>query len=197
MEENLSAEQIGARLHELRRQRQLTLQMLAERSGVSRAMLSKIERGEKMPTVVLALRIAQALGLTMSQLLGVVEQRAVVLLPKRQQLIYRDPESGVERQLLSPPFEGQHLEFLRYILPQGAVIGEVPAHPRGVEKYVLVEQGQLCVSVAGQEYQLDAGDMLYFEADIPHRYENKGSGRCSYYLVATSGNGSFEKESML
>lgn len=189
MEENLSAEQLGARLHELRRQRQLTLQELAERSGVSRAMLSKIERGEKMPTVVLALHIAQALGLTMSQLLGVVEQRAVVLLPKRQQLVYRDPESGIERQLLSPPFEGQHLEFLHYILPESITIGEVPAHPRGVEKYILVEQGQLCVSIADQEYLLEAGDVLYFEANTPHRYENRGSGRCSYYLVATSGTG--------
>jgi transcriptional regulator with XRE-family HTH domain len=197
MEENLSAEQLGARLHELRRQRQLTLQELAERSGVSRAMLSKIERGEKMPTVVLALRIAQALGLTMSQLLGVVEQRAVVLLPKRQQLVYRDPESGIERHLLSPPFEGPHLEFLRYVLPEGATTGEVPAHPRGVEKYVLVEQGRLCVSIAGQEYLLEAGDTLYFEADTVHRYENRGSGSCSYYLVATSGKGSFDKESLI
>lgn len=182
------AQNVGARVKKLRTGQGLTLEALAELSGVSRAMLSKLERGEKNPTLVVAAKIAQALHVGLTDLMGVAEsRRAVVLIPKSSRMIFQDPETGFERQLLSPAFESRSVEFVRHVIPRGATSGELPAYRRGTEKYIVVEQGILRVVIEGQGYSLRAGDTLYFEADIPHRFDNAGKGVCSYYLVVSYG----------
>src|ERR671913_744786 len=82
---------LGGRVRELRRRRGLTLEELAERSGVSRAMISKLERGEKNPTLVVAAKLADGLGVTLSQLVEMEEQRAVAVVPKEGRMVMRDP----------------------------------------------------------------------------------------------------------
>jgi transcriptional regulator with XRE-family HTH domain len=182
------AQNVGARVKKLRTGQGLTLEALAELSGVSRAMLSKLERGEKNPTLVVAAKIAQALHVGLTDLMGVAEsRRAVVLIPKSSRMIFQDPETGFERQLLSPAFESRSVEFVRHVIPKGATSGELPPYRRGTEKYIVVEQGILRVVIEGQGYSLRAGDTLYFEADIPHRFDNAGKGVCSYYLVVSYG----------
>ena len=120
--------------------------------------------------------------------MGVADaRRAVILIPKSQRMIFRDPETGFERQLLSPAFESRNLEFVRHVIPKGATSGELPAYKRGTEKFLVVEQGRLRVVIEGRDCVLDAGDTLYFEADAPHRFDNTGKGVCSYYLVVSSG----------
>ena len=81
----------------------MTLEDLATRSGVSRAMLSKVERGEKNPTIGIAKRIAHALDTTLSFLTGGLEDRqAVVVVRHNQRHVFRDSETGFERHLLAP-----------------------------------------------------------------------------------------------
>lgn len=177
---------VGARVRELRNRQGLTLEALADASGVSRAMLSKIERGEKNPTLVVAAKIAQALRVGVTDLMGVAEKRrAIVLIPESRRMIFRDPETGFERQLLSPTFESRHVEFVRHVIPKGASSGELPPYKRGTEKYLVVEQGKLRVVIEGEECLLNEGDALFFEADAPHRFDNAGKGVCSYYLVVS------------
>ena len=170
----------------MRRERGLTLEGLAGRSGVSRAMLSKVERGEKNPTLVVAAKVAEGLGIPLSRLLGVEERREVVVVPRERRPVMRDPETGFERQLLSPNFGGRGVEFVRNLVPQGSTSGEFPPHRRGVEEYIVVEKGRLRAVLGGEEYLLEEGDSLYFEADVPHRFDNAGEGDCSYYLVIVS-----------
>ena len=186
IEETVSAAHLGTRVRTLRHQQGLTLDALAERSGVSRAMLSKIERGENNPTLVVVVKVALGLGIRTSQLIGVEERREVVLVPKERRMIFRDEESGFERQLLFPTFEGNGIDFVRHVLPPGVTSGDMPAHKRGAEKYVVVEQGRLKVVLPSADYLVDGGDALYFECDVAHRFENAGEGTCSYYLVIAS-----------
>ena len=174
------------RVRELRRGQGLTLEALAERSGVSRAMISKLERGEKNPTLVVAAKVAEGLGITLSELLGSEEQREVVVVPREKRMVMRDPETGFERQFLSPSLGGRGVEFIRNVVPEGSVSGEFPPHRRGVEEYLVVEKGHLRTILAGEEYLLKEGDALYFEADVTHRFENAGTSECSYYLVIVS-----------
>ena len=181
--EAIYGERLGARVKELRRRRGLTLKDLAERAGVSRAMISKVERGEKNPTLVVAAKVAEGLGVTISELLGVKERREIVVIPRERRMTMRDPESGFERQLLSPTFGGRGVEFVRDVVPHGSTSGEFPPHRRGVEEYVVVEKGRLRTFVGDEEHLLEAGDALYFEADVSHRFDNAGDGECSYYLV--------------
>ena len=186
MVEAVSSGRLGGRVKELRRERGLTLEGLAHRSGVSRAMISKLERGEKNPTLVVAARLAEGLGVTLSRLAGAEERREVVVVPRERRMVMRDPETGFERQLLSPTFAGRGIEFVRNVVPEGGTSGEFPPHRKGVQEYVVVEKGELGATLGGEEYRLREGDALYFEADVPHRFDNLGSGECSYYLVIDS-----------
>ena len=170
----------------LRRWRGLTLEELASGSGVSRAMLSKVERGEKNPTLVVAAKVAEGLGVALSELLGTEERREVVVVPRERRPTMRDPETGFERQLLSPPFSGRGVEFVRNVVPEGESSGRFPPHRRGVEEYIVVEKGRLRAVLGGEELVLREGDAFYFEADVPHRFDNVGEGECSYYLVIVS-----------
>ena len=184
--EAIYGERLGARVKELRRRRGLTLEDLAERAGVSRAMISKVERGEKNPTLVVAAKVAEGLGVTLSELLGVEERREVVVVPRERRMVVCDPETGFERQLLSPTFGGRGAEFVRNVVPNGSTSGEFPPHRRGVEEYVVVEKGRLSIAIGGEKHLLEEGDALYFEADVSHRFDNAGDGECSYYLVIVS-----------
>jgi quercetin dioxygenase-like cupin family protein len=149
-------------------------------------MISKLERGEKNPTLVVAAKLAEGFGVTLSQLVGMEERREVVVVPREKRMVMRDPETGFERQLLSPSFGGRGVEFIRNVVPEGSTSGEFPPHRRGVEEYVVVEKGNLRAIIGGEEYLLKEGDALYFEADVSHRFDNAGDGGCSYYLVIVS-----------
>lgn len=187
MVEAVSSGRVGERVKDLRRERGLTLDMLAGRSGVSRAMISKLERGEKNPTLVVAAKLAEGLGVTLSRLAGAEERGEVVVVPRDQRMVMSDPETGFQRQLLGPVFGNRGVEFVRNVVPEGSTSGEFPSHRKGVEEYMVVERGELKAVLGGREYLLQEGDALYFEADVPHRFENAGSGECSYYLVINSG----------
>jgi transcriptional regulator with XRE-family HTH domain len=182
----VSSGRLGGRVRELRRGRGLTLEELAELSGVSRAMISKLERGEKNPTLVVVAKLAGGLGVTLSRLAGTEERREVSVVPRERRMVMRDPETGFERQLLSPNFVGRGVEFIRNEIPEGSTSGEFPPHRRGVEEHIVVERGSLRAILGGEEYLLREGDALYFEADVRHRFDNAGEGECSYYLVISS-----------
>jgi transcriptional regulator with XRE-family HTH domain len=187
--EEVVSGRLGRRVRALRRERGLTLDGLARRSGVSRAMISKLERGEKNPTLVVAAKVAAGLGVSLSQVVGVEERREVVVVRRERRMVMRDPETGFERQLLSPSFGGRGIEFIRNVVPIGSTSGEFPPHRRGVSEYVVVERGRLRALLGTDEYFLERGDALYFEADVTHRFDNAGEGECSYYLVIDSNAG--------
>ena len=186
MVDAVSSDRLGVRVKDLRRERGFTLEELAARSGVSRAMISKLERGEKNPTLVIAARLAEGLGVSLSRLAGVEERREVVIVPRENRMVLRDPETGFERQSLSPTFAGRGVEFIRNVVPEGSTSGDFPPHRRGVEEHIVVEKGNLKATLDGEEYDLRQGDALYFQADVPHRFDNAGGGDCSYYLVISS-----------
>lgn len=150
-------------------------------------MISKIERGEKNPTLVVAARVSEGLGVTLSQLAGTEDRREVVRIPSDRRMVMRDPETGFERQLLSPAFGNRGVEFIRNVIPHGSTSGEFPPHKRGVQEYIVVESGRLAAILDGEKYAMEEGDAIYFEADIAHRFDNLGEDECSYYLVIDSG----------
>ena len=184
--EAVSSGRLGVRVRDLRKDRGLTLEELAAASGVSRAMISKLERGEKNPTLVIAARLAEGLGVSLSRLAGVEERREVVVVPRERRPVLRDPDTGFVRQSLSPTFAGRGVEFLRNVVPEGSTSGDFPPHRKGVEEHLVVERGELEATLGGERYLLREGDALFFEADVPHRFDNVGRGECSYYLVISS-----------
>ncbi len=177
---------LGDTIRRMRTARGLTLADLAKRSGVSVSMLSRIERGEKNPTVPLACRIAEALETTLSHLVGEQPRHDVIVIPRAERPVVVDPVSRFERHILSPTFPSRGIEFLLNVIPAGASSGEFPPHRPGVEEYLAVAQGILEARLAGRPYRLGPGDALYFAADVAHQFTNVGRGPCTYYLVINS-----------
>lgn len=177
----------GDRVRMLRDQANLTLDQFSKLSGVSRAMLSKVERAEKSPTIGIAKRIAHALNTPLSVLMGdATGQGAVALVKKSERPIFRDPETGFERHLLSPIMAGMPVEIVLHRLPARASTGKLPPYPSGVGKHVLAIRGKVVVGFELQEITLEEGDSLYFDANVEHRFDNPTAKLSEYYLVIST-----------
>jgi transcriptional regulator with XRE-family HTH domain len=175
----------GDRVRLKREQANMTLDQLAKLSGVSRAMISKVERGEKSPTIGVAKHIAHALGANFSALMGdeAATRRAFALVRKEQRQIFRDPKTGFERHLLSPLMPGMPIEVILHRLPPKTATGKMPPHPSGVTKHVAVLRGRIVAVIENAETVLEEGDALYFDADVEHGFENRTARPAEYHLV--------------
>jgi len=179
--------QLGTQLKRLRRQQQLTLEVLAEKSGVSRAMISKIERGQSQPTTPVVGRLAEALRVGISTLVGAYpgpkKQTPVQVFRAGEQAGYRDPATGFERRSLSPVGAGRGVDVAMNSLPPRGVSGVFVAHSPLVEEHVIALHGRLRVRLDDAHYDLAPGDALFFRADVSHQFENLGRGACRYLIV--------------
>lgn len=175
----------GDRVRSLREQADLTLEQLSKLSGVSRAMLSQVERGGKSPTIGVAKRISHALGASFSSLVGDegATKRTFAIVRKDQRQVFRDPETGFERFLLSPLMAGMPVEVVLHHLPAKTSTGKLPGYPAGVTKHVIASRGSVVVGIDSVETILEEGDSLYFEADGEHWFANQSSGAAEYYLI--------------
>lgn len=170
------------RLKAERHQRGLSLETLAAASGVSRSMISNIERGTKAPTVLVLSRLATALGVTVSRLLGEDQAQRVIKRPVSDQPCIIDAE-GWQRRILSPALPGVEFEFIRTTIPPRVTLGSFAGHAAGSREYVAVETGELSVTVDGTEYWLGPGDALYYAGDATHAFSNPGDAVCVYYTA--------------
>ena len=173
---------MGERIRVERVRQGRSLDDLANVAGVSRSMLSAVERGEKVPTILVLHRIATGLGSNVTRLLGEERAAPVILLRHVEQDVARDP-SGWERRNLAPVLPGVDFEFMRTTIPPEVDAGEFPPHPAGSREYVAVERGSLRLTVAGGVYLLRAGDSIYYEGDCRHAFANPGPEECIYYLA--------------
>lgn len=175
---------LGLRIKALRTERKLTLEELSQRSSVSRAMLSTVERGEKSPTLPIIVRIAGGLGLSLSALLGAeLDQADIAVIRAAERLFFRDPETGFERWVLSPAHLDNGVEFVLHRIPPGRSTGLLPPYLVPTEKYIAVSEGQLTVYVDNKPHFLKAGDSMYFEVKSPYRFVNDDDRlACSYYM---------------
>jgi transcriptional regulator with XRE-family HTH domain len=174
----------GGRVRALRDAAGMTLEQLAQSSGVSRAMLSKVERGEKSPTIGIASRIARSLQASLTELTG--EQATdgtAVVLRRADRPIFRDPETGFERHLVSPSKGSGRVEVVYHYLPAGASTGMLPPFPAGTEKQVVVTLGHLILEFKDSKVHLGPGDSLFFIADVEHGLINSTDEPCGYYVV--------------
>jgi transcriptional regulator with XRE-family HTH domain len=182
---------IGARIRALRDAMELSLRDLAERSGVSAPMLSQVERGETSPTLAVAARIASGLELTLSQLLRLDEGATVAIVrPADRRPGTSDPRSGHQAEILTPPLPGQRAELSRHVLKPRAATGgpgDPPMHEPGSRESALVQAGRVVLAIDGVRYDLDAGDCVTFDADLPHHFENPGPDDAVLLAVVSAG----------
>lgn len=173
---------LARRLKLEREARGWSLAEVAGRSGVSKAMISKIERGEVSPTAALLARLASAFGLTLSTLLLRAEQQAGRISRAADQMQWTDPATGyVRRQILVTP---EHpIELVEVSMPAGGRV-DFPASTYAlIRQVVLVQAGELIVIEGGERHCLAAGDCLAFGPPSDVTIANESSEPCRY-LVA-------------
>lgn len=173
---------LAARLRAEREARGWTLADLAARSGVSRAMASKVERNEASPTAALLGRLSAAFGLTLSQLFARVEGGGQVL-RAQDQPTWRDPETGFVRRSLSPSGDAP-LELVHGELPPGTEIAyPAAAYSFIADQQLVVLEGLLVIVHGDDRHALGPGDCMRFGPPQRTSFRNEGSHPCRYVVA--------------
>lgn len=181
----MSDADIGARIRTERLERGWSLTELAERSGVSRAMINKVERGESSPTASLLGRLSGAFGLTLSTLLARAEgARGGRLARAADQPKWQDPASGYIRRQISP-VQGSdiRLDLVHVALPPGASITFPAASYAFMRQVILVLGGHLTFVEGDVAHELEADDCLELGTPADCTFRNETDAVCAY-LVA-------------
>ncbi|GAB3256064.1 helix-turn-helix domain-containing protein [Chitinimonas naiadis] len=174
---------LALRLASLRQEHGWSLDELAEKSGISRATLSRMERCESSPTASLLGRLCTAYGRTMSRLLAEVEAAPVQHTQQAGQAVWVDPASGFIRRSVSPPSAGYRVDLIEGEIPAGAVIRYDTAPVPGVEQHIWMLSGVLDYTLGNQTFTLQAGDCLSFRLFGATRFHNPGSTPARYLIA--------------
>ncbi|KER68279.1 MULTISPECIES: XRE family transcriptional regulator [Burkholderia] len=173
---------ISQRIRIERESRGWSLGDLAERSGVSKAMISKIERGAASPTAMLLGRLSGAFGLQLSMLLSLAEQSGERLSRHAEQLVWQDPETGYLRRAVSPR-NGGMLELVEVNLPAGVRVSYPSSAFTFQHQQIWVQQGTLTFDEGELTHELRTGDCLQLGPPAPCTFFNAGTETCVYVVA--------------
>lgn len=175
--------QICERMRELRKKKRWTLEQLASLSGVSRSMLSQIERGAANPTLGVVFRIAQAFGLTLGEMVeGADTSGGIdVLWADDAQHVFRDDDQ-VRIRTLSPLQLEKDVEFYELLLRVGGIL-QSEAHFEGTREFLTIEKGSVELTSGEHSVRLSKGDSAHYPADVPHAIANTGRSDALAFLV--------------
>ena len=190
LQDGLNDYRIGAKIRTLRLKRKIALVDLGQHTGLSPALLSKIERGRLFPTLPTLLRIALVFGVGLEYFFAGAREKPLVAVTRKDQRVEL-PERPDEREAayrfasLDYPaterrFNCYHAEFLP-VAPE-----KLRPHEHAGVEFLYVIQGTLNVQIDGGEHVLDAGDAMYFDATSPHAYRRSGKTPCTAVVVTAS-----------
>lgn len=175
---------LAARVRELRAGAGLSLEGLAGRCGVSRSMLSQIERGESSPTAVVLDRIASGLGVPLASLFDPPAAPPLPVVRAADRAPWRDPSSGYVRTNISPPGYPSPFAIVEVELPAGADVAyDNGPHLGDVHQQVWVREGTLELTADGSLLELAPGDCAAMTLGAPTRFRNPGAVPARYAVV--------------
>jgi transcriptional regulator with XRE-family HTH domain len=175
---------IAARVRSLRAELALSLDALACRSGVSRSMISLIERAESSPTAAVLERIATGFGLPLAALFEGPQLSSAPLSTRADRTTWCDPESGYVRRNISPASGVSPLQLVEVLMPAGARVAyENGAGNVGIHQQIWVQQGRVDVTVGHKTYHLTEDDCLAMQLNEPTAFRNP-TRKPARYLVA-------------
>ena len=178
---------IGARIRSLRLKKKMGLVELGKHTGLSAALLSKVERGRLFPTLPTLLRIALVFGVGLEFFFAGAREKPLVAVVRRDQRVQLPDRPGARdvafrfESLDYPATERRFNCYYAEFFPLAPDRLKPHDHP-GVE-FIYVIQGVLSVHMSGDEHALEAGDSLYFDSSIPHAYRRSGGRACSAVVV--------------
>ncbi|MGC5010942.1 helix-turn-helix domain-containing protein [Streptosporangium sp. DT93] len=166
-----------------RAHRQMTLDELAARSGVSRGMLVQVEQARTNPSISTLTRIADALGVTVARMVEVSDTPVVRVVNGADVITFQHGRSSTARLLVGTDAPAILELWDWWLAPGDHHDGD--AHPPGTREMLTVLEGTLTLSVYGRSHTVETGDAVVFSADRPHRYANEGGGALRFMMVVT------------
>jgi len=183
-------QRIAERVRELRSTKGLSLEALAAHSGVSRSMISLIERGESSPTAVVLEKLATALGVMLASLFDTptaAQAPASPVARRADQVQWQDPASGYLRRNISPPGVPQPMQIVEvHFPPGGRVAFETGVRDARVHQQVWVLEGAIDITVGDARHALREGDCLAMQLDRPTMFHNPTRKPARYAVVIAS-----------
>jgi transcriptional regulator with XRE-family HTH domain len=175
---------VGSALAALRRQRELSLDELSRQAGVSKSMLSQIERGQANPTVAVVWRLAGALGVPLAELLGEARPAEPLLatVPAHATPLMQSPDGKCELRILGPIDLAGRFEWYALTVQPGGTLDSQPHEP-GSREHLTVQSGALEVSAGSESARLRHGETARYAVDVPHRIHNPGRTPAQALLV--------------
>jgi len=182
---------IAERVRDLRATQGLSLDTLASKSGVSRSMLSLIERGETSPTAVILEKLAAGLRVTLASLFDAPAMAAQApggpVARRQDQQEWQDPASGYIRRNVSPPGVPQPMQIVEVRFPPGARVAfETGARERRVFQQIWVLDGTMDITAGEESHRLREGDCLAMQLDRPTMFHNPTRKPARYAVVIAS-----------
>lgn len=178
---------LGKHLQQIRKEKKLTLEQLAQKSGVSRSMLSQIERGQANPTFGTLWNLSRALGLDMSELVEEFEsngsgQNKIEHVTAENIPRITNTQSGCALAILGPPdLVGQYEWYELTIQPNGALISQ--PHSQGCREHLTILSGEAEIKSGGQTLGASTGSTVRYPADVPHSIKCVGESPLSALLI--------------
>ena len=177
-------DRIAQRVRDLRAARGLSLDALATHCGVSRSMISLIERGESSPTAVVLEKLATGLGVSLASLFDAPAPAADPVSRLADQLQWRDPHSGYPRRNVSPSGFASPIQIVEVEFPPGARVAyETSAREPLIHQQVWVLDGVIELTVGDEQHRLATGDCLAMVLDRPTSYHNPSRKSTRYAVV--------------
>jgi transcriptional regulator with XRE-family HTH domain len=184
-------QRIADRVSELRSAQSLSLDALATKSGVSRSMISLIERGESSPTAAVLEKLAAGLGVMLASLFDTpaagVQGPSGPVARRDDQPQWQDPASGYRRRNVSPPGVPQPMQIVEvHFPPHGRVAFETGARDTRVYQQVWVLEGAIDITLGTERHKLREGDCLAMQLDRPTMFYNPMRKPARYAVVIAS-----------
>lgn len=181
--ESALSELIGTRVAGRRAALKLSLDEIASRTGVSRAMVSRIERGEVHASAVVLDRLCAGLGISLSELFA--RDAASPLLKRADQPLWTDPSSGYIRREIAPAGTGSPVKIVEIEFPAGAEVTFERSRHRVIEQHVWLLKGEVEIESAGAIYRLAAGDCLHMRLVENNTFRNRSGKPARYAVILT------------
>ncbi|HZO99475.1 MAG TPA: cupin domain-containing protein [Terriglobia bacterium] len=186
---DIAEHQIAKRIRELRERYRLTLQQVAERAGLSKSFLSKVERSSVSISIAALARVANALGVSLGEFFEDEEARLdVIFVPREQRRVVTGsrPELPYHYEMLLPRRGARQMQAAIVSIDGARTKFELREHPG--EQFLFVMEGEMEYICDGQEFAMRPGDCLYFKANIPHGPKLSPKQKVSYLVVFTTEN---------
>jgi len=190
LQDGLNDYGIGAKIRALRLKKKIGLVDLGKHTGLSPALLSKIERGRLFPTLPTLLRIALVFGVGLEFFFAGAREQPLIAVAKREERVELPERAGardaayrfasLDYPATERRFNCYHAEFFP-VAPE-----KLRPHDHAGVEFLYVIQGALSLHISGTEYPLDAGDAIYFDATLPHAYRRRGARACTAVVVTAS-----------